>query len=136
MVKIRLRRKGRIHKPFYDIVAVDSRTRRDGAFIERLGYFNPHTQPSTIEIDPDRTIYWLNVGAQPTQTVSKILSYRGIFLRRHLAFKGKNQFEIEEAVENHNKVVTDRYFRRKELRKKREEQKAKAEEQAQKSPNE
>ncbi len=130
MVKIRLRRKGRIHKPFYDIVVVDSRKRRDGAFIERLGYYNPHTHPSTIEVDPDKTIHWLDVGAQPTHIVSKLLSYKGIFLRRHLAFKGKTQPEIEEAVKNHIKTVTERYYRRKELRKKREILKAKNQEQA------
>lgn len=130
MVKIRLRRKGRIHYPFYDIVALDSRKRRDGAFIERLGYYNPNTHPSTISIDPDRTIYWLNVGAQPSTVVSKLLSYEGILLRRQLAFKGKNQVEIEAEVEKHKQVVQARYQRRKDLRKKRIIAKAKAAEQA------
>lgn len=130
MVKIRLRRKGRIHYPFYDIVALDSRKRRDGAFIERLGYYNPNTHPSTISIDPDRTIYWLNVGAQPSTVVSKLLSYEGILLRRQLAFKGKNQVEIEAEVEKHKQVVLARYQRRKDLRKKRIIAKAKAAEQA------
>ena len=130
MVKIRLRRKGRIHYPFYDIVALDSRKRRDGAFIEKLGYYNPNTHPSTISVDPDRVIYWLSVGAQPSNVVSKILSYEGILLRRALAFKGKNQVEIESEVEKHKLVVQDRYKRRKELRKKRVIAKAKAAEQA------
>lgn len=119
MVKLRLRRKGRAHYPVYDIVAVDGRSRRDGAFIERLGYMNPNTQPSTVNIDPNRALYWLNVGAQPTEVVRDLLSYEGILLRRHLNFKGKSQAEIEEAVNKHKEVVKSRYFRRKELRKKR-----------------
>ncbi len=127
MVKLRLRRKGRAHHPVYDIVAVDIRAPRDGAFLERLGFYDPNTHPNTIKVDPDRAIYWLNVGAQPTNTVKNILSYEGVLLRRHLAFKGKNQVEIEEAVEKHKQVASDRYVRRGDLRKKRKEDKIKAE---------
>jgi small subunit ribosomal protein S16 len=125
MVKLRLRRKGRTHHPMYDIVAVDSRKKRDSDFIERLGYYNPHTQPSTVSIDPDRAVYWLNTGAQPTHIVGNLLSYEGVLLRRTMLFKGKNQLEIEEAVANHKKTVVERYKRRKILRAKREEKKAK-----------
>jgi small subunit ribosomal protein S16 len=127
MVKLRLRRKGRAHYPVYDIVAVDGRARRDGAFIERLGFVNPNTQPSTVTINPNRTLYWLNVGAQPTDVVRDLLSYEGILLRRHLNFKGISQAEIEEAVSKHKEVVKSRYFRRKELRKQRRAAKAAAE---------
>lgn len=119
MVKLRLRRKGRSHYPIYDIVAVDSRQKRDGAFLERLGYYDPHTKPSTIKVDPDRAVYWLNSGAQPTDMVRELLSYEGILLRRHLQFKGKTEYEIQEAVKQHKEIAVARYFRRAELRKRR-----------------
>ena len=98
MVKLRLRRKGRKKAAFYDIVAVDGRTRRDGAFIERIGYFNPLTSPSTINIDHSRALYWLNNGAQPTDVVNALLSYDGVLLRRHLGFKNASPEVIEESV--------------------------------------
>lgn len=120
MVRIRLRRKGRAHYPVYDIVAVDSRTRRDGAFIERLGFYNPNTQPSNIEINLERAIYWLDNGAQPSDTVRQLLSYEGVFLARHLKRQGKTSEEIEEALTKHKEITIARYWRRKELRKKRE----------------
>jgi small subunit ribosomal protein S16 len=128
MVKLRLRRKGRTHHPVYDIVAMDGRSRRDGAFIERLGYYDPHINPSKISINADRAVYWLNVGAQPTDIVKMLFSYEGILLRRHLILKGKNQVEIEEEVAKHKQVVASRYKRRQQLRKKRKENKAKEKE--------
>ncbi len=129
MVKLRLRRKGRRHYPFYDIVALDSRKRRDGAFIERLGYYNPHTQPTTISLKADRAIYWLNVGAQPTDIVRKLLGFEGVLLKRSMLFKGKSEEEIQQEVEKHKIRVKDRYFLKKETRKKRKEAlKAKKEE--------
>ncbi len=123
MVKIRLRRKGRTHYPVYDIVATDSRNRRDGAFLERLGYYNPNTQPSTIQINFERALYWLDQGAQPTDVVRNLLSYEGVLLARHLRFKGKTDEEIQDAVRQHKEIVLARYWRRKELRKKREQAK-------------
>ena len=116
MVKIRLRRKGKKFYPVYDIVAVNSRNRRDGAFIERLGYYDPNTKKSTIKIDHDRAIYWLNNGAKPTDTVRNLLSYDGVLLRRFLLDKGKDAFEINSEVEKHRIIVADRYERRKKLR--------------------
>ena len=130
MVKLRLRRKGRSHYPIYDIVVVDSRKKRDSDFIERLGYYDPHTQPSTIKVDSDRAIYWLNVGAQPTDLVNELLSYEGVLLRRHMQFKGKTEEEITAEMAKHVEVAHARYFRREALRKKREEAKAKAKEEA------
>ncbi len=127
MVKIRLRRKGKRHYPVYDIVVVDARVKRDGKFIERLGFYNPNTQPSTIQVDSDRAIYWLNQGAQPTDVVRNLLSYEGVLLKRHLQFKNKTAEEIEEILRKHKEIVLARYWRRKELRKKREENKKKAE---------
>ena len=119
MVKLRLRRKGRIHHAIYDIIAIDSRNKRDGAFIERLGYYDPNTNPNTVKLDPDRAVYWLQVGAQPTEVVRNILSYEGVLLRKHLIIKGKNQVEIEEAVKIHRDVANARYIRLKDRRKER-----------------
>jgi len=127
MVKLRLRRKGRKHYPVYDIVAVNVRARRDGAFLERLGYYNPNTHPNTIVVDSNRALYWLNVGAQPSPTVNRILSYEGILLTKHLKLKGKTDDEIAAEVQKHKEIVAARYLRRKELRKKRQEDKKKAE---------
>lgn len=132
MVKLRLRRKGRTHHAVYDIIVSDGRKKRDGAYIERLGYYDPHTAPSTIQIDSDRAIYWLNVGAQPTDLVKELMSYEGILLKRTLQFKGKSEAEIISEIEKHKVTAKERYFRRAELRKKRAEakEKAKAEEAA------
>lgn len=127
MVKLRLRRKGRKHYPVYDIVAVNVRARRDGAFLERLGYYNPNTHPNTIVVDSNRALYWLNVGAQPSPTVNRILSYEGVLLTKHLKLKGKTDEEIAQEVQKHKEIVAARYLRRKELRKKRQEAKKKAE---------
>ena len=133
MVKLRLRRRGRKAHPFYDIVAIDGRARRDGAAIERVGYLDPMTSPKNVVLDPARAIYWLNVGAQPTDIVRDILSREGVLLRRHLEFKGKTAEEIETAVEEHKKNATERYERLKARRKERAERKAKAAEDAAKA---
>jgi len=127
MVKLRLRRKGRTHHPIYDIVAVDGRARRDGAFLERIGYYDPHTSPNTIKIKQDRAVYWLNVGAQPTDVVRLLLTYDGVLLRRALTFKGKSEEEITAEVEKHRTMAAARYHRRKKLRAKRRDDKIKAE---------
>lgn len=133
MVKLRLRRKGRIHYPVYDIVAVDARVKRDGAYLERIGFYDPNSTPKSFRIDHERAIYWLNNGAQPTDVVKLHMSYDGVLLRRHLQFKGKTEEEINEAIEKHQKIVADRYSRRNELRKKRKADKIKAEEEAKKA---
>ena len=73
MVKLRLRRKGRKKAPTYDIVAVDSRSRRDGDYLERVGYYDPMKQPSTVSFQHDRAIYWLNNGAQATDIVRSLM---------------------------------------------------------------
>ncbi|MCX6155825.1 MAG: 30S ribosomal protein S16 [Candidatus Kapabacteria bacterium] len=132
MVKLRLRRKGRIHHPVYDIIAIDGRARRDGAFIERLGYYDPHIFPSKVSIDADRAAYWLDNGAQPTDVVKHLLSYEGVLLRRFLKLKGKDEVEIAAEVEKHKAVSLARYNRRHDLRKKREAEKAKAKAEADK----
>ncbi|GBE06751.1 MAG TPA: 30S ribosomal protein S16 [Nitrospirae bacterium] len=78
MVKIRLTRKGAKKKPFYRVIAADSRARRDGPFLEILGTYNPLTDPSEIKINTDRAKYWLSHGAQPTATVKKLLKIAGL----------------------------------------------------------
>jgi len=78
MVKIRLRRVGRKHKPIYRVVAADSRSARDGSFIEIIGHYNPLTDPATVVIDEGKTLKWLSYGAQPTDTVYSLLRKLGI----------------------------------------------------------
>jgi small subunit ribosomal protein S16 len=82
--KIRLQRHGKKGKPFYYIVVADSRAPRDGRFIERIGSYNPNTNPATIDINFDKTLDWVNDGAQPTDTVRAILSYKGVLYKKHL----------------------------------------------------
>ncbi len=82
--KIRLQRHGRKNHAFYPIVIADSRAPRDGKFIERIGSYDPNTNPATISLDFDRALYWLSVGAQPTDTVRNILSAEGVLLMKHL----------------------------------------------------
>ena len=130
MVKLRLRRKGSKHNPFYDIVAVDEAEKRDGKYIEKLGYYNPTTIPSTFVIDHEKAIRWLNNGAQPTRIVKNIFSYDGVLLHRSLLFKDKTDAEIDEAITKHKQISAARYQRRKELRRKRVASKKAAEKKA------
>jgi small subunit ribosomal protein S16 len=85
--KIRLQRKGKKGQPFYHIVIADGRAPRDGKYIERIGSYNPITKPAEINIQFDRALHWLQTGAQPTDTVRSILSYKGILYKNHL-YKG------------------------------------------------
>ncbi len=97
-VKIRLQRRGHKGYAFYPIVVADSRAPRDGRFIERIGSYNPNTNPATISLDFDRALYWVETGAQPTDTVRSILSREGVMLMKHL--RGgvkKGAFTAEEA---------------------------------------
>ena len=82
--KIRLQRHGHKDYAFYPIVIADSRAPRDGRFIERIGSYNPNTNPATITLNFERALYWVNVGAQPTETVRSILSHEGVYLMKHL----------------------------------------------------
>lgn len=84
-VKLRLQRKGRKKAPFYHIVVADSRSPRDGRFIEKIGTYNPLTVPATIELNLDAAFKWLMDGAEPTHTVNAILRFKGVLLRKHLA---------------------------------------------------
>ncbi|MBN9398886.1 MAG: 30S ribosomal protein S16 ['Candidatus Kapabacteria' thiocyanatum] len=126
MVKLRLRRRGRKKHPFYDIVAIDGRARRDGASIERVGYIDPMTSPKTVVLSSERALYWLGVGAQPTDVVRQILSREGVLLRRHLALKGHSEAEIEAAVAQHRDKASARHTRLKQRRADRAKAKAAA----------
>lgn len=83
-VKIRLARRGRSKRPYYHIIVADSRSPRDGKYIEKLGIYDPLTVPATIDIQQDRALYWLTQGAQPTDTARAILSYTGVLYKKHL----------------------------------------------------
>jgi len=96
--KIRLQRHGRKDYAFYQIVIADSRAPRDGKFIERVGSYNPNTNPATINLNFERALYWLTTGAQPTDTVRNILSNEGVLLKKHLlGGVKKGAFSAEEA---------------------------------------
>lgn len=83
-VKLRLQRHGKKGKPFYWLVAADSRAKRDGRYLEKLGTYNPNTNPATVEVKLDNAVNWLEKGAQPTDTARNLLSYRGVMLKYHL----------------------------------------------------
>lgn len=98
-VKIRLSRRGRKKLPFYHIVVADSRAPRDGRIIERIGSYNPVTDPATIELDFDSALDWLQKGAQPTETARAILSYKGVLMKKHLLEGVKKGALTEEQAE-------------------------------------
>ena len=101
-VKLRLQRRGRKQRPHYNIVAADNRKPRDGREVEKLGFYNPNTTPATIELNSDKALKWLENGAQPTPTVDRILSYKGVKYRKHL-LRGvkKGVLSQEEADEKY-----------------------------------
>ena len=83
-VKIRLQRHGKKGKPFYWVVAADARAKRDGRYLEKLGTYNPNSNPATVDLNIDHTVSWLEKGAQPTDTARTLLSYKGVMLKHHL----------------------------------------------------
>jgi small subunit ribosomal protein S16 len=97
--KIRLQRHGKKGKPFYYIVVADARAPREGRFIERLGSYNPNTNPATIDINFEKTLEWVNNGAQPTDTCRAILSYKGVMYKKHLEGGVKKGALTEEQAE-------------------------------------
>lgn len=115
-VKIRLQRHGSKKRPFYFIVAANSRSPRDGKFIEKLGTYNPLTVPATIEMNRERALHWLNKGAQTTHTTKRILSFKGVLYLKHL-MRGVSLGLFDEAAalekfetwnEDHEKLVAER----------------------------
>ena len=102
MVKLRLRRMGTIDKPFYRIVAVDSRKKRDGAYLESVGYYDPKTDPLTLKVNIERSLYWLGVGAQPSDTVRSLLRKAGVMEKWHKIKFGE---KTEEPKEKKKKIT-------------------------------
>ncbi|MDC6350277.1 30S ribosomal protein S16 [Zeaxanthinibacter sp. PT1] len=98
-VRIRLQRHGKKGKPFYWIVAADARAKRDGKFLEKLGIYNPNTNPATIDVNVDDAVRWLDNGAQPSETAKRILSYKGVLLKHHLMGGLRKGALTEEQVE-------------------------------------
>ena len=96
-VKIRLARHGRKRHAFYHIVVADSRAPRDGKYIERIGSYNPNTNPATIDLNFDKALTWLKNGAQPTDTARAILSYEGVLMKKHL-LEGVKKGAFDEAA--------------------------------------
>ncbi|MEL6820215.1 MAG: 30S ribosomal protein S16 [Calditrichota bacterium] len=107
-VKLRLRRMGRKKRPFYRIVAADSRAPRDGRCIEEIGYYNPLTHPATVNVSEDRALYWLGEGAIPSPTVKNLLSREGIVLKFDLARRGLTEEQIEAEMQKWEAQVADR----------------------------
>ena len=99
-VRIRLQRHGKKGKPFYWIVAADARSKRDGRYLEKLGVYNPNTNPATVEVDLDGSVKWLESGAQPSDTARTLLSYRGVLLKHHLNGGVKKGALTQEDADN------------------------------------
>ena len=98
-VKIRLQRRGKKGKPYFWILAADGRSKRDGKYLEKIGFYNPTTNPAQIDLDVDLAVKWLQNGAQPTDTVRAILSYKGALLKNHLAGGVRKGALTEEQAE-------------------------------------
>ncbi len=108
-VKIRLQRHGKKGKPYFWIVAADARSKRDGKYLEKLGAYNPNTNPATIELDVDGAVKWLQNGAQPTDTARAILSYKGALMKNHLAGGvRKGALTEEQAEEKYNAWLNEK----------------------------
>src|SRR6056297_571418 len=113
-VKIRLARHGRKRIPYYHIVVADSRTPRDGKNIESIGTFNPSNQPATVELDFDKALYWVQKGAQPSDTCRSILSENGVLMKKHL-LEGvrKGAFDESEAERRFESWMKDKELKKK-----------------------
>ena len=102
-VRIRLQRHGRKGRPFYWIVAADARSKRDGKLLEKIGTYNPTTNPATVNLDVDAAVKWLMNGAEPTNTARALLSYKGAMLKKHLLVGvRKGALTLEQAEEKFN----------------------------------
>ncbi|GAB4329538.1 MAG: 30S ribosomal protein S16 [Flammeovirgaceae bacterium] len=99
MVRIRLARRGKKHFALYDVVVADSRSPRDGKFIEKLGTYNPNTDPAELKVNEDKAVHWMMVGAQPSETVRNLFSREGLMLKKHLQV-GVHKKAITQEVAN------------------------------------
>lgn len=116
-VKLRLRRMGKKKQPIYKVVAADSRSPRDGKFLESIGLYNPLTNPHTVDIKEDRVLYWLSKGAQPTDTVKSLLRQSGITLKRELIRKGLSEDKIQSELEQWTKLQEAKQTSRNQVKK-------------------
>jgi small subunit ribosomal protein S16 len=117
VVKLRLKRMGKKDFPVYKIVAADSRSPRDGKFIDAVGLYDPKSHPMTINLKEDRVLYWLKNGAQPTATVRSLLRRKGVTLKFHLMKKGISPEEIQKKMDEWSSLHVNRA--EKELEKKK-----------------
>ena len=123
--KIRLKRIGRRNRPFYRLIVIDSRKKRDGAAIEQVGWYNPIADENSYDINGDRILHWLGEGAIPSDAVKKIMRQEGLSLRWHLMQQGVDEKEIEKEMKkwklNRENVVADRKAKKVEKLLKKEE---------------
>ncbi len=133
-VKLRLTRRGKKKQPFYRIVAADSRTARDGKYIEKVGLYNPLPDPAEVLIDEEKAFYWLSQGAIPTDTVKNLFSKKGIMLRWALKKKGLDEAKIEEEFKKWEVIQLEQQKKKEALaaQKIRESEAGKAEEKVEK----
>jgi len=107
--RLRLQRHGKKGKPFYHVVAADARAPRDGRFIEKVGTYNPNTNPATIDLDFDRALDWIMKGAEPTNTALAILKYKGVMMKKHLLMGvQKGALTLEQAEERFESWAADK----------------------------
>lgn len=125
MVKLRLKRMGKKHKPIYKVVVADARSPRDGKFIEAVGHYNPNPEPMEIKLDAERVLHWLKTGAIPTNTVRSLFKHEGILLRWNLEKRGKTSEEINEALNTFYSDKTAKLERAKARKLRRKDNKAK-----------
>ena len=135
-VKLRLQRGGKKKQPIYRIVAADGRYKRDGRFLEKVGSYNPNTDPMTIDLKETRVMYWLGVGAQPTDTVRNLLSKKGVLLKWTLKKKGKDEATIAAEFEKWSALQTLKLQKEKEKKARRKAAKKKASAPAEEKPAE
>jgi len=126
LVKIRMRREGKKQHPIYKLVATDSRSPRDGGYLEALGQYDPHTNPITLVLKEPRIEYWLKQGAQPTDTVRSLLRRTGFWLRWTLTRQGKNEATVKSVMERWQMLQVDKPKHEADRKVRRSERKKKA----------
>ena len=126
MVKLRLRRAGKKKHPIYKIVAADTRSPRDGRFIETVGQYNPNVNPILLTLKEERVLYWLRKGAQPTDTVRSLLSRQGLWLRWSLLRRGVDEAKSQSIIERWQMQQVERGQREADRKSRRAEKKKKA----------
>jgi small subunit ribosomal protein S16 len=125
LVKIRMRREGKKQHPIYKLVATDTRSPRDGGYLEALGQYDPHTNPITLKLKEPRIEYWLLKGAQPTDTVRSLLRRNGFWLNWTLKRQGKDEATVRSVVERWQMLQVDKPKREADRKTRRAERKKK-----------